>query len=173
MSQQYADYEKLVAEIVGRYSRKFRIDREELESEAYLIFVESQASFDSSRAVFSTWLTHNLEQGLFNFIRKFWVNPTAMQECSENSRGATWDPSTSGVALDPSSITEFKSILESLSGSAQEVVDILFNSPGKVQGRGREFNRRRVRNNLQIVLRNEGWALRKIQRTFKEIQAAL
>ena len=58
------EYKKMIYKFAYSYSCRYHLDRSEVLSQGYLIFVEAMNSYDESRAKFSTYLWENLNNRL-------------------------------------------------------------------------------------------------------------
>ena len=56
----FNQYLPMIEKAVWSYSKKYGLEREDIESQAFLIFCKATKNYDKTRACFSTHLTHEL-----------------------------------------------------------------------------------------------------------------
>lgn len=62
VTKQFKQFLPMIEKAVWHYSKKYHLEREDLEGQAFLIFCEAIKTFDKGKATFSTYLTNELQR---------------------------------------------------------------------------------------------------------------
>lgn len=75
VTKQFKQFLPMIEKAVWHYSKKYHLEREDLEGQAFLIFCEAIKTFDKEKAIFSTYLTNELQRlevySKKEFIKKY------------------------------------------------------------------------------------------------------
>ncbi len=160
ITQTYYTVEKLIHRTTYYYSKKLKVNYEDLFCLAQEVFMKAQKAWKQNRtANFKTYLNNALRRTFSRLPRA--IRPL---HCPDHD----FNTITTRERFD------FNSLLENVSQDAKEMMKLAINPPLEVQWlSGRQHNPNQVRNALKQFLRNLGWSNRRIFQSFTEIQNAL
>jgi hypothetical protein len=154
-SQRYEDYIKMIDSEVSRIHKDFRwLERNELKSEANLIFSVCYNKYDPNKAKFSTYLTDNLNKRLWRF---------AVAETVKKHSEYVDDFSHAKECLNLSTITKH------LSDDAKRIVNLIVSKPSTIllPTGYTKISLRAIWSYLSFI---EGWNTKKIMMIISEIK---
>lgn len=146
----YNKYKGQIHSLAYKWSRVLGQDADDLFSEGNLVFCSVAGNWDESRGKFTT------------FLQTCIVNHFKSLTSNNRERAILIEELPEGTDIrTPEKSYELKSMIESMSEEAQEVVDIVINGPkelGQIS-------------NVQSYLRECGWAWETIWGSVREIKA--
>jgi len=163
----YEDYRKLITKRAWQWSEKTGWDFQEFVAEGNLVFCKIQCHFNSSKSIFSTYLTNSLN---FHFrdITREWREEPKYVEISEQI------PSRDGS---PERAAALKEMIRHLRKDAQFLVESVLETPSDLIWMlgGREKKRVTITKYAlqKYLVQKKGWTGNRCWRAFDQIKVAL
>lgn len=162
----YEKYEKLVHALAWKYSRAYNVDYDDLVGCGHIGYMKALKSFDESRGCkFSTHLVHKIK----GEIRKT-LQPRA-GTLAEDMK-AELDERLPDNNSHMERRLQFIEALQGMGKEAQEVVEIILESPAELFDWTAGVVKITIKN-LREYLRYNGWSNRAINSAFNEIKNTL
>jgi len=155
----YADYEKMIKKVAWKFAHSAQ-HAEELIAEGNLEYVKALIKFDPDKSCFSTYLYNRLNNRFINLAKK-WQMPVV--EIND------FIPANS---LNPEKSVSFKQSLENLSETAQEIINLVLDTPDDLY----QIVREELKLNKEMIrryLREKGWTFTRINVGMAEIATTL
>lgn len=154
----YEKYKRLIISKASKWSYCISMDIDDLISEGNIVFCKCLKTYKSSKSSFSTYLYRGLDYHYKNLAKKRF-------ECNKHIDNDRIDNS-----INIFRITSFRIALEKLSSDAQQLINIVLNTPKKLI----EICCRVTKQTLTIYLTQYlDWTIYRCWKTFREIRYAL
>ena len=177
----YEDMQNLIFETAWKYWRRNGGDIEDLVGQANLSFIRAVDSYDESKSELTTWIVVCINQDLRNYmVREY--RQTHISIIDEKIKHSHLSVSNEGEHLDIQDSYNSISVMELLDEMEKDahiILQLFLETPKEVimnvLEEGRHMNhlqgymRRRLRNRL----RQMGWTIERIKKSFNEIKAAI
>jgi hypothetical protein len=134
-------YRPMIEKVVWTNVRRFKIEPDEVRSEAFLVFCKCLQTFDETKASFSTYLYGNLEHLVMNKCSRMWKTRARdiewaskkrfNSECEEHEDFLDLFPSRYDVFSDSIMVLETASIL---SEDARTILNFIISREWEVPG---------------------------------------
>lgn len=173
--KQFNQYKPMIEKAVWHYHKIYRLDREEIEGEAFTIFCEALETFDKSLSSFSTYLTGELKR-LNGFCKKEYrkQNKDVVRIKQNNKTGygvnifcgrIDFNSVDFGYEVFDRIITKLDYEI-SLSNNAKEILEYICKREWEIIG----SNYKPRYSHIQKVFRNKGWKYSDIKNGYEEIR---
>jgi vacuolar-type H+-ATPase catalytic subunit A/Vma1 len=175
MDKEYLLLQKDIKKIVSNISKNTHVEREELECQANLIFVECYNKFNSTKNMdFKTYFTQTLFFDLFRYVRKF--NKQIQDTHSNIER-------ISDIRQGKKDIKEI--CFDSYSEDSKMIIDLLLNNniifpeennlinKKENEKRKSEFEVKVNKKMIKNYLLSQNWKESRINKSFREISISL
>ncbi|MCP4648760.1 MAG: hypothetical protein GY853_01590 [PVC group bacterium] len=177
MEKLYLDSKPIIDRAVSSVMRKNRLEREEILSEANLIFCQCAENFDPKIGKFENFLSNSLYFGLYTKCREL-----SGEQRRREGKNHFWERRII-VDIDDFQVEDKRqenvnSIIDAtilnMSQDSQDIVDIFFNPPTEIKKKEKEnFCKRLKKEDLYKYLRSIGWERKRILLGFTEIKKGL
>lgn len=166
----YREVERMLDGLCWSFVRRYGLEWEEARAEASLAYARAYASYDPTRAAFTTWCWWAVRNALCDMLRqqgKHGREFTNSVACDED--GCEVPLVEAAEARPPSMLS---AVLAELGGDARAVAEIVCSMPAEVM-LGTGFCPERVRRSLRRRLAGLGWSLGRIAAAFSEVSEAV
>ena len=177
----YEDMQNLIFETAWKHWRRHGGDIEDLVGQANLSFIRAVDSHDESKSELTTWIVVCINQDLRNYmVREY--RQTHISIIDEKIKRSHLSVSDEGEHLDIQDSYNTISVMELLDEmekDAHTILQLFLETPkevimnvleeGKHMNHLQGYMRRRLRNRL----RQMGWTINRIKKSFNEIKAAI
>ena len=167
LTETYEDVRGLIFETCWKFQKGHGGDIEELIAEANKLFVLAYDSYDNKKSQFTTWLVSSIKNGLKRFVQTEW-----RQSHPSLSRVKEHNPYQEYEYTESFSVLE---LLDEMEKDAHIIMQLFLDTPRELfvsavssDGKPKHIQvcmRKRLRNRL----RQMGWTIRRITKSFDEI----
>lgn len=173
IEKMYEQFKLMIMERGHHFSRILPHERDDIQAQANLIFVETYERWDPDRASFSTYLYTRLTLLLNEYIKN---------ECNilnNEDEPINDDEQVSGYLIDPERAEILKEELSGLGPDTKKILDLIFNHSDRIlkihprHKDGSVWGMKITRYLIKKYLKGLGWKGPKIERSFLEIKMAL
>ena len=166
LTETYGDMQKLIFGIVWKFWRIYGGDLDDLTGQANLIFITAFDSYDPSKSKLTTWLTTKIKWGLLDYMKEGNVYESHV---SIDDEFVEIYP----VVKEDISVIE---LLDEMDQDAHTILQLFLDIPRDIMVNILNEHCRvkdvqaNLRNRLLHRLRQMGWNLKRIRKTFEEIK---
>ena len=159
LNRRFRSVEKLIYQTVGIVQKEMGGDFEELKSEAFVIFVQADESYDPNQSEYTTWIRFKVYHKLYNFRKKEMRAKRIRPE--DYNKTALHD--------------NLGEILADLPNDARTIVDLFLQTPQELMDLF-ELSGGNVKDVMSVTagyLKSFGWSRRRICTAYKQIGKAV
>lgn len=176
-TKQFKQFLPMIEKAVWHYSRKYHLERSDLEGQAFLIFCEALKTFDKEKASFSTYLTRTLNIKLSSYCITTNKRKYNILRCKESNRRGYGKTnyikleSTNDI-LECCSYDIFDKVITrmdyemSLSNDAKEIVDFIVSRKWEIV----DSNWKPRLSYIKRVFCNNGWTGKRVIKGYNEVR---
>jgi DNA-directed RNA polymerase specialized sigma subunit len=158
----YINNKQTIDIYVNSIAEKTGIDKDDILSEANLLFCECLERYKPEKASFKTYFTNSLRLGLYRWSRK------RLKEIYQLTDQLDRYPSRSEI---------IDTTLESLSRDSKQIADLIFDPPVELFNpdfkKYKSESKKITKESLYNFLRTAGWKIIRIEKAFSELSAAV
>jgi DNA-directed RNA polymerase specialized sigma24 family protein len=175
MEPRAEDYIGMMKRLAYSFHSTTGLPFDELLSSAFLAFAHCRQTYDPNKAAFSTYLYHAAKTRMIDFCHSaYHINledpNMKRQPSSPYLYEAAMALSHQTNHQDPEYLCMFKDSLKNMSEEAQQVCEMIFESPAEFLAQSKPKLSRGV---VYRKLREKGWSWSKIWNSFREIKSTL
>jgi len=166
LEETYKDVENLIYTITWKFQNKYGGIFEELRAEANLLFVIAFDSYDPKKARFSTWLFHNIWNGLLTYKQTIHKQTPYTHYSKEESVSMHQE-----IEDKQGLFTKTFEILDEVGESAKTIIELILSPPESFTHISTKAGNSgcHIRVAIRQHLSSLGWTARQIRESFAEI----
>lgn len=165
LTETYEEVQELIAKIVrGMMAQYGGFEFDELSAEANLHYIRAFNDYDATQSKFTTHLITYIKNGLFWYIR-------------DEYRQAHISIDDENTNIDSLQTIPFSLIdlFDEMEQDTYTIIHLFFNAPKEIieLALSNGKHQKHMRTSLKNYLHNMGWTIRRITKTFEDLQNAL